>query len=506
LMKKGSLVIFSLLAIIVAVFGVYSFLDASRHKNEFSSVDPEDMGVKEWLEDFGCLYDFIEANYPYIELKERTHGYNWLDLRGLFEERIKNATDNEEFLQVIMEAAEALQNRHTQVVEPDEVVEYHARFNESPVMSAVFSDEVSEAAEYWSGIYDAIVDRKYLTSFEVRIVYDRGDYILTDYFGRPEGSRVTKVDGIPIDDAVQACFDKDYLDWDFVREKLYLWRVAPDDFGGDAVFTIMDSDGEEADVTFHTTRSHTSFSQLYPRSTLVFERYEEAGVGYMYVRTFQPSALEHRYNEILDFLREIEGYGHLIIDIRGNTGGSFITWVNGIVRPLLMEDTLHEYYLAYRTGEYVQDFHGEWLNEREEIPKEWFDYLPPEVYGEDFKVYNSSQTYASTHEVDFDGEIILLVDNVVYSAAEGFTNFCKQTGFATIYGTASGGDGFFIWPLYYTLPNSKLVITTSSSMSLDRTGHANEEVRTQPDVHYESPFMNHDELNDFILEEILNST
>jgi hypothetical protein len=501
-MRKRSLAILSLLAITAAAFGVYSFLDAPRHENEFSPVDQEDLGVKEWLEDFECLYDFIEANYPYIELKERTHDYNWLDLRGLFEERIKNATDNEEFLQVIMEAVEALQNRHTQVVEPDEVVEYHARFNESPVMSAVFSDEVSEAAEYWSGIYDAIVDRKYLTSFEVRIVYDRGDYILTDYFGGPEGSKATKVDGVPIDDAVQACFDRDYLDWDFVREKLYLWRVAPDDFGGDAVFTIMDSDGEEADVTFHTTRSHTSFSHLYPRSTLVFERYEEAGVGYMYVRTFQPSALEHRYDEILDFLREIEGYGHLIIDIRGNTGGSFSTWVNGIVRPLLREGALHEYYLAYKTGEYVQWFHDEYLREKAPVTKEVFDYLPPEVYGEDYVIYNFSGTYTPTHEVDFDGEIILLTDFMVYSAAEGFTNFCKQTGFATIYGTPSGGDGFFVWPLYCALPNSKIAITMTSSMSLDRTGHANEEVRTQPDVYHESPFMDHDELIDFVLEEI----
>ncbi|MCW3978692.1 MAG: S41 family peptidase [Candidatus Bathyarchaeota archaeon] len=501
-MRKRSLAILSLLAITAAAFGVYSFLDAPRHENEFSPVDQEDLGVKEWLEDFECLYDFIEANYPYIELKERTHDYNWLDLRGLFEERIKNATDNEEFLQVIMEAVEALQNRHTQVVEPDEVVEYHARFNESPVMSAVFSDEVSEAAEYWSGIYDAIVDRKYLTSFEVRIVYDRGDYILTDYFGGPEGSKATKVDGVPIDDAVQACFDRDYLDWDFVREKLYLWRVAPDDFGGDAVFTIMDSDGEEADVTFHTTRSHTSFSHLYPRSTLVFERYEEAGVGYMYVRTFQPSALEHRYDEILDFLREIEGYGHLIIDIRGNTGGSFSTWVNGIVRPLLRVGALHEYYLAYRTGEYVQWFHDEYLREKAPVTKEVFDYLPPEVYGEDYVIYNFSGTYTPTHEVDFDGEIILLTDFMVYSAAEGFTNFCKQTGFATIYGTPSGGDGFFVWPLYCALPNSKIAITMTSSMSLDRTGHANEEVRTRPDVYHESPFMDHDELIDFVLEEI----
>jgi len=505
-MRKRNLAIISLLAVTAAALGAYSFLDAPRHKNEFIPVDPEDMGVKEWLEDFGFLYDFIEANYPYLELKERTHGYNWLDLRGVFEGRIRGAADNEGFLQVIIEAVEALQNRHTWVVAPDEVVEYHIRFDEFYPMNAVFCDEVVEATEYWSDIYEAVTNRKYLTAFEVMIVYDRGDYILTDYYSRPQGSKVTKVNGVSVDDAVKTCFDRDYLDWDFNREKMYLWRIAPHDFGGDAVFTVVDYTGQETNVTFHTTTYVTSLNRLYPRSSVKLEKFEEEGVGYMYVGTFDPSTLERRYDYILDFLREIEGYDYLIIDIRGNTGGAFRPWVEGIVRPLLKEDTLHEYYLAYRTGEYVQWFHDEYLRDKAPVSKEAFDYLPPEVLGEDYVIYNFSATYTPTHEVDFDGEVILLTDFMVYSAAEGFTNFCKQTGFATIYGAPSGGDGFFVWPLYCVLPNSKIAITMTSSMSLDRTGHANEEARTQPDVYHESPFMDHDELIDFILEEIRNST
>ena len=285
MMSRRSIAALSILAVIAVAYSGYHYLYSPGSDDEPVSFDPEGMGVEEWLEDFGSLHDFIEANYPYLELKERTHGYNWLDLRELFEERIRNAYDNEGFLQVIMEAVEAMQNRHTQIISPEEVIEYHSRFNESPMMRAVFSDEVVVAAEYWDDIYDAIIDRRYLTSFEVRIVYDRGDYILTDYYGVPKGSKVTEVDGVPIDDAVQACFDRDYLDFDFVREKLYLWRVAPDDFGVDVVFTVMDSDDEEADVTFYTTRSHTSFRHLYPRSTLIFESYEEESVAYMYIST-----------------------------------------------------------------------------------------------------------------------------------------------------------------------------------------------------------------------------
>jgi len=505
LSKRKTLIVLSSLAIVIVSSLSYVFISTPRFEISINPVDPRDMGVDERLEDFEYLYNLVQENYPYIPLKERTHGYTWLDLREVFEERIRNASDNEDFLHVIIEAVEALQNRHTHVLDPETVTDYHTRFRDSYPMNVVFCDEVAEAAGYWSEKFLEIYDSKYLSRFEVRIVYDRGDYIITDHYANPLqgiGVKVTKVNGIPIDEAVKNCFDRDYLDWDFRRNKTYLWRISPYEFGGDAIFTVLDSTGNEKDVTFNASAGSSSISGLYPPSDLIFRKFEEKSVGYMHVGTFDLSTVEPLYNDMLDFYEEIEDYECLIIDIRGNTGGHFRSWVEGIVRPLIREDKLHEYYLAYRTGEYVQQFHDEYLRDKSPVSKEVFDYLPPEVRGDDYVIYNFSATYTSTHEVDFDGEIILMTDFMVYSAAEGFTNFCKQTGFATIYGTPSGGDGFFIWPLYCVLPNSKIAVTMTSSMSLDYTGHANEEVRTQPDVYHESPFMDHDELIDFVLEEI----
>lgn len=116
--------------------------------------------------------------------------------------------------------------------------------------------------------------------------------------------------------------------------------------------------------------------------------------------------------------------------------------------------------------------------------------------------YNCYKIIYKTYEANFKGEIILLIDNFVYSAAEAFTTFCKQTGFATIYGTTNGRDGIMEFPTYYALPNSKLVIYTSSALGLDHTIHANEEVRTQPDFYYESSFYNHTELIQYVLDSL----
>lgn len=506
-MRSRTLVILALVAVAAVTAGVLLY---PRQESEpifeiqINAVDPDDLGVEEWLEDFRSLCAFVEGSYPYLELKERTHGYDWMDLRDGFEKRIATASDNEGFLTVIVEAVEALQNRHTWVMRPREVQEYSTRFSDSWPMNEVFSDEVADAATDWYGAYNRVTARRENTRFDVRIFYDRGRYIITDSYARPLteiGSEVTKVDGVPVDEAVKARIERGYLDWDYVRGKPFLWMISPYHFGEDAVFTVMGPEGE-ADVTFQTSTGFPGFTHLYPRSALTFETYEELGVGYMHIGTFDPSTIEPRYDRILEFLKEVEGYEFLIIDIRGNTGGAFRPWIDGIVKPLLQEDTLHEYYLAYRTDGYVRGFHAGELDHKEEVPKDHFDYLPPEVLGEGYEVYNFSSTYTATHAVDFNGEIILLTDNVVYSAAEGFTNFCKQTGFAKIYGTPSGGDGFFVWPAYFVLPNSKLVITASSSMSLDRTGRANEEARTQPDVLHETPLMDLDELIDFVLQDI----
>lgn len=507
-MRSRALVILAIVAVAAVTVGVLLYKGREGEpafEVQINAVDPADLGVDEWLEDFRSLCDFVEGNYPYLELKERTHGYNWLDLREGFEERIRAAPDSEGFLQVIMDAVGALQNRHTHVLRPEEVTEYHTKFQDSTPMNLVFCDEVAEAAEYWAPIYDAVTDVRYNRRFEARIVYDRGDYIVTDYYGNPlteYGVRVTEVNGVPIDDAVMTCLESSFIDWDFQRSKHYLWWISPQYFGADALFTVLDPGGQETGATFQTYGGPSSFWALYPSPLVDFEMYEDEGVAYMYVKTFDLSRVEPYYDDVMEFYGEIADYEHLIIDIRGNTGGTFQSWIDGIVGPLIEEDMLHEYYLAYRTGDYVQWFHEGYLSDKVVVSKDLFDYLPPEVRGEGYEIYNFSSMYTATHEAGFNGEIILLTDNIVYSAAEGFTNFCKQTGFAEIYGIPSGGDGFFVWPTYFVLPDSKLVITTSSSMSLDVTGCANEEARTQPDVLHETAFMAFDELIDFVLQDI----
>jgi hypothetical protein len=510
-LERRNLVIIIASVIIVAI-GVTYYYTVILHgssKIDFEvSINPintEDLTVNEWLDDFEHLYEFVKNNYPYLSVKERTHGYNWLELKDEFENRIMDAQDNKEFLSILMEIMQALQNRHTEVSHPSRVIENQAIHENWEPFNKVFSQEVSDAAAYWMDIYNDCQMENTHRRFEVLIVYNKGNYVIKQYDSSWENmygnyTIVKEVNGVPIDEVVKTCYDSGYLDYDFKREKNYLWSITPMNFGDNAVFTLLNSTGHTWEQTFVTKLGSVMMPYVYPSSLLNLTKFEDLGIAYIYMGDFGSRGKEY-IDDLQNFYPEIEDYEYLIIDIRGNTGGFFQVWIDGIVSPLIKDKLLFEYYTAYRTDEYVLGLQR-WLNA--EILKDEFETLPPEVYSSDFKIFKAWQTFKPQGEADFNGEVIVLIDNMVYSASEGFCYFGKNYEFATFYGTPSGGDGLMIYPLYYVLPNSKLVVEFASSLGLDSSGYANEEVRTQPDVYYESEYGNNNELINFVINDLVN--
>ncbi|OLS29303.1 MAG: hypothetical protein ThorAB25_16840 [Candidatus Thorarchaeota archaeon AB_25] len=492
--KKAFAVLVACSVIVATTLVTWSILN--------EGVDPDNApNNASWLEDFEAFYDFIEGNYPYLWVKNRTHGYNWLDLKAGYQQRITGATNKSEILDVFLDAVCALQNRHTYIINPQYYSWYQSDLEGMPSpIGDVFSDEVLGAHLNWSSAYSESRLRRDYISFNALIVYEKGEYVITNsgpWDDHGENLRVVAVNGEPIDDAVLGCFEKDYVDWDYHRNKYYLWRISPRDFGSYAAFTVCNSVGQEVQMVFEISSDYSGAPYDYPGNIYLTQTWEAESTAYLYMSTFLWSTIDSHRETIVNFLQLVEDYDHLIIDIRGNQGGNYASWIHPIVRPLIKDTEIFQAFLAYRTNEY-SDAYRTAVGITDLASKSLFGYLPPEAMGNEFLVYNYKHTFTPTYEVNFNGEISLLIDNVVYSASEGFTCFCKQTGFATIYGTTSGGDGIMEFPTYFCLPNSKMVITLSSALGLDQTGHSSEEFRTQPDVYYESSFGNHSELIDYV--------
>ncbi|MBD3193220.1 MAG: hypothetical protein GF308_21480 [Candidatus Heimdallarchaeota archaeon] len=470
-----------------------------------TDVDPKDMGPEEWLEDFNILYEMVRDNYPYLWVKNRTHGYDWLPLKDYYLDRISAVTTNEEFLAVLFDAVQALQNLHTHILSPSQVYQYGELYSELEMhpYADVFTYEVESANAYWYTIYNNLYADRYFYALKALPLYDQGQYVLRDGVGDwveeyGNGSVILAVNGIPIDEAVKSCYEKAYLNYDFIREKLYLPSINAVHFGPEATFTIQNTTGYSTNRTIGQTYGTYFNPWNYPGDRLYTQMWPEEKTAYLHIQSFWLDFIEEDNPFLLSFYNQINNYDHLIIDIRGNGGGSTNYMIQNIINPLANKDFLYKNYFAFRTGDYVQYFRKS-ANITETIATDLFDYLPPEVLTDNFDLYNTSWPIsAPTDQYDFDGEISLLVDKNVYSAAETFAVFCKQTDFATVYGTYTGGDGIGMTPLYFVLPNSKLVIRMSTLMGLNVNGYANEEVRTEPDVLYESSFGNWTELIDYV--------
>ena len=109
--------------------------------------------------------------------------------------------------------------------------------------------------------------------------------------------------------------------------------------------------------------------------------------------------------------------------------------------------------------------------------------IPKEIYSNTILFQVTTDTIKpSKNSVNYTGKIYLLVDNKVFSSAETFAVFCKQTNFAKVVGTQTAGDGIGTDPVVYTLPNSGLIVRFTAEMGLNSDGSANEETKTIPDI------------------------
>ena len=427
-------------------------------------------------------------------------------------ERLDKIETNEEFLDLMIEAVKRLQNCHTSLVSSEKVEKYKNSLTVSPI------ENVVEANKYWGGLRDyrpTIID---YSCPEVFFYYSGGEYIAIGGFDEweekyriEEGSKVIEINGINADKTIETLTEKTYVWYDPDRKKLFMNYLDPTLFGESAIFTIKNSDGNTVKKSIRCV-SKGAYKELLKflygdsDSNLEFRKWGDKKTAYVRIRSFAHDSFEDR-SKFLEFYKTIKDYNVLIIDIRGNSGGYDVYWQDNIIHPLTDKDLEVEFSIAFRQGKYVSKY----VNRKESgavlLLKDSISNQPLEVKTNNFpnlvkKRYIFQKNLAET---PFKGDVYLLVDRWVYSAAESFAAFAKASRFATLVGTTTGGDGIGGHPFFFVLPNSKLVIEMSDSMGINPDGTANEETHTSPDIYFErTEWENDEEIIEFLLEEIID--
>ncbi len=204
------------------------------------------------------------------------------------------------------------------------------------------------------------------------------------------------------------------------------------------------------------------------------------------IRSFAQEKLQQDRQYLQDFFQSHaeDEVSDIVFDITHNRGGSTLYWNENIVAPF--------------GGSYTWDI---WLYVRDTALTRCFfpieqeyqpvDDLPEEHPTPDF-VSELGLTDFCHHTECLNSDATLpdnllgakrwvLIDDAVYSAAESFAYFCKETGWATLVGTATDGDGLGATPVMFDLPNTGILVRFSAQAGENPDGTCNAESGTAPD-------------------------
>ena len=216
----------------------------------------------------------------------------------------------------------------------------------------------------------------------------------------------------------------------------------------------------------------------------------EEGVAYLKVDSFLPDydpEYQKEAQAILDFYNAAGGCTDLIIDLTDNSGGSERYWQNLLAAPLADAPLSCTNYALLADSEnnrpYIENvFDPSELHPISELP----DLPKLERGGLEAATHFVESTLRVTPAAEraaFRGRVWLLVGPMVYSASESFAVFCRATGFATLVGSQTSGDGIgALDPILMRLPNSGILIQFTMMYGLNPDGSGSEETGTAPDI------------------------
>lgn len=247
---------------------------------------------------------------------------------------------------------------------------------------------------------------------------------------------------------------------------------------------------EQTRLTYQLLKQNNLFPVTsYPQVETSYFPNEKA--IYFRFSSFAAFLLERDQNIIADTLattdEEIE---HIIFDITGNKGGSPSYWENHIVSPFGGDYESVIYAFLKETP----------VNRQYYFDTGLFSFFPvsdlPNSYPPPSFVEEMGLTHFYRYETrlpgdDFTGKTItshakrwLLIDGGVYSAADLFAIFCKNTGWATVVGKTTLGDCVGgLDPAIVRLNNTGLLLRFTPACPANSDGTLNAEYGTTPDIY-----------------------
>ena len=214
--------------------------------------------------------------------------------------------------------------------------------------------------------------------------------------------------------------------------------------------------------------------------------------------------MEKAGNLYIEYMKQVSDYENVIFDLKGNRGGISRFLYHNLIAPNIDEPLNSTNLRFFKMGKDIADTElipategGPWTYQfgyrkdtiyasapLSELPKELE--IENSDYGNaDYFVRTDFSVLPRYDHKILKGNLWVLTYPENYSAAEEFVSLCKDTGFATLVGKQTKGDGGGGMALRFVLPNSGLIGSVQSLWTLNEDGTNNSIEGTKPDL--ESP-------------------
>ena len=242
-------------------------------------------------------------------------------------------------------------------------------------------------------------------------------------------------------------------------------------------------------------------------NNVTFDVIVPGSVAYIRMRSMNTANYGLDGELIAAFGKTIGGFDHLIVDLRGNQGGSAEIFLRHIVAPLIDKPASLFYYVFFKGGDHCLMFDDiyrrdlQWQLENGLLLHADDSRFPvceilPYLTGADADDF-ASLCYGFKREItvapaanrwEFDGKIWILIDGGAYSAAEISAALAKESGFATLVGQPTFGSFGGYTAAFISLPNTGVIIRYDYGYVTDLQGRSLEEFGITPDI-YNRPGM-----------------
>ena len=402
--------------------------------------------AKKRLETFQTVWKLINDNY----FDEKFGGLNWSKIKLEYEPKIINSADDGEMYQHLQEMINRLNSSHFAIIPPEVIAKLektreearNANLLENPDVDAddleVFEDGDENVAEQ-VGFFGIGVDIRLINN---RIVITNVEESSTaDKAGLKAGFIIKEINDVSLDSLIKSLenfgsFGK-RLKKQLPQEILFGFVNSP--YKIPVKITYLDEADNSKEVFIKRQKLNGEFAKLIqslPEQFITFEaKTLNDKTGYIKFNFFTVNQI----NKFCEALTELKGKENLIIDLRGNLGGSYATLITLLG--------------LFTSGEIT---------------------LGTEIY----RNFEQPRLIKS-HKKNYKGNIVVLIDNLSHSAAELFAAALQENSRAVVIGEKSAGAA--LPAVTQVLPSGAIFMFPIANFKTPK-GNLLEGIGVKPDV------------------------